>query len=181
MCSKTTGTTTSSSQAMLYNIHHWVFSSIISYQKLLVLNHFKTQPVHKQPSCCILDRYVVRVYNVLSDIIHQSPLLHALPRWSGLPICIKVQSTTTSSRDHAWTDNSSPQTEIKSISRDDALSLLLFVIHGSNKTNSGFFPCVSTASDKCCGKNGQDKSLGDTLHKEHSMLRILVGLCGFVR
>ena len=36
--------------------------------------------------------------------------------------------------------------------RYDALSLVprrsrpLFVIHGSSKTNSGFFPCVSTAS-----------------------------------
>ena len=39
--------------------------------------------------------------------------------------------------------------------RYDALSLLprhsrpVFVVHGSSKTNSGFFPCVSTASDKC--------------------------------
>ena len=38
--------------------------------------------------------------------------------------------------------------------RYDAISLLprrsrpVFVIHGSSKTNSGFFPCVSTASDK---------------------------------
>ena len=40
MCSKATGTT-SISQAMLYNIHHWVFISIISYQTpLLILNHF---------------------------------------------------------------------------------------------------------------------------------------------
>ena len=38
--SKATGTT-SSSQTMLYNIHHWVFISIISYQTpLLVLNYF---------------------------------------------------------------------------------------------------------------------------------------------
>ena len=52
--------------------------------------------------------------------------------------------------------------------RYDALSLVprpsrpVFVIHGSSKTNSGFFPCVSTASGKCWGKNGQGKSLGDT-------------------
>ena len=40
VCSKATGTT-SSSQAMFYNIHHWVFIRIISYQTpLLVLNHF---------------------------------------------------------------------------------------------------------------------------------------------
>ena len=52
--------------------------------------------------------------------------------------------------------------------RYDALSLVprrsrpVFVIHGSSKTNSGFFPCVSTASGKCWGKNGQGKILGDT-------------------
>ena len=31
----------------------------------------------------------------------------------------------------------------------------VFIIHGSSKTKSGFFPCVSTASDKCWGQNGQ--------------------------
>ena len=40
VCSKATGTT-SSSQAMLYNNRHWVFISIINYQTpLLVLNYF---------------------------------------------------------------------------------------------------------------------------------------------
>ena len=56
--------------------------------------------------------------------------------------------------------------------RYDALSLVprrsrpVFVIYGSSKTNSGFFPCVSTASGKCWGKNGQRKSdLGDTAYR----------------
>ena len=67
--------------------------------------------------------------------------------------------------------------------RYDALSLVprpsrpVFVIHGSSKTNSGFFACVSTASGKCWGKNGQGKSLGVTLHKEHSTV-VSQGLCG---
>jgi len=52
------------------------------------------------------------------------------------------------------------------------------ILHGSSKTNSGFFPCVSTANSKCWGKNGQGESLRDTLHKEHSTLHNLAGLCG---
>ena len=113
------------------------------------------------------------------------------------PSYLQVYSTTTSSRDHVWTwqQQRDPHTEMKCISlgyalycpRDQSklglcysrldmmrlvsypgLSRPVFFIHGSSKTNSGFFPCVSTASGKCWGKNGQGKSLGVTLHKEHS-------------
>ena len=122
------------------------------------------------------------------------------------PSYLQVHSTTTSSRDHVWTwqQQRDPHTEMKCISlgyalycpawpeqtwvmlcetRYDALSLVprpsrpVFVIHGSSKTNSGFFACVSTASGKCWGKNGQGKSLGVTLHKEHSTV-VSQGLCG---
>ena len=68
-------------------------------------------------------------------------------------------------------DQRDPHTEMLRETRYDELSLIprpsrpVFVIHGSNKTNSGFIPCVSTASGKCWGKNGQGKSLGDTLPK----------------
>jgi len=122
------------------------------------------------------------------------------------PSYLQVRSTTTSSRDHAWTwqQQRDPHTEMKCISlgytlycpawpeqtwvmlretRYDALSLVprpsqtFFFIHGSSKTNLGFFPCVSTASGKCWSKNGQSKSLGVTLHKEHSTV-VSQGLCG---
>ena len=47
---------------------------------------------------------------------------------------------------------------------------------GATKLTQASFHVLAT-SDKCWGKNGQDnKSLGDTLHKEHSMLRSLAGL-----
>ena len=106
------------------------------------------------------------------------------------PSYLQVHSTTTSSRDHVWTwqQQRDPHTEMKCISLGYALYCpawpeqtwaMLFetidmmplvsypglrdqFLSFMGAANSGFFSCVSTASCKCWGKNGQGKSLGDT-------------------
>ena len=119
-----------------------------------------------------------------------SPLAHALPRWYGLRICkfIALQLAVEIMYGPAWQQQRDPHTEMKCISLGYALYCpawpeqtwaMLFetidmmplvsypglrdqFLSFMGAANSGFFSCVSTASCKCWGKNGQGKSLGDT-------------------